>query len=355
MTSSFQSTIDALNEADSIKLTKLFACEHGIRGDVQAGVHVEDTTDPKTSLPVYSLYGPTKKVSTELLADVDAIFFDIQDVGVRFYTFLATVKNVMEACSATGTSFVVLDRPNPIAPLVSGNMLDMAYSSFVGPYQLPVSLGLTVGEYARLLQKESFAEVDLHIFEVENWNRSMWGEDWQQPWIPPSPNIPHFTTTLYYPISCFIEGTNLSEGRGTTKPFEWIGAPWFKQDEVMKHFSRKELSCLELVPAFFTPNMSKHQGDLCKGVQLVITDREGLDVARLGFELLHSIFAVHDGEAQWLEPFKVGMHPFMDLLWGTDVVRKGIDEGLSYEEVSKGWPSGLENWESRTSSILLYS
>lgn len=355
MTSSFQSTIDALNEADSIRLTKLFACEHGIRGDVQAGVHVEDTTDPKTSLPVYSLYGPTKKVSTELLADVDAIFFDIQDVGVRFYTFLATVKNVMEACTETGTSFVVLDRPNPIAPLVSGNMLDIAYSSFVGPYELPVSLGLTVGEYARLLEKERFPDADLHVYEVGNWNRSMWGEDWQQPWIPPSPNIPHFTTTLYYPISCFIEGTNLSEGRGTTKPFEWLGAPWFNQDEVIGHFSRKELPGLELVPAFFTPNMSKHQGDLCRGVQLVITDRKGLDAARLGFELLHSIFAVHDTEAQWLEPFKEGMHPFIDLLWGTDKVRKGIDQGLYYDEVSVDWQADLEDWKRRTESILLYS
>ncbi|WP_078382123.1 exo-beta-N-acetylmuramidase NamZ family protein [Sutcliffiella halmapala] len=353
-TSHFQSTIDALNKIDSIQLKKLFACEHGIRGDVQAGVHVEHAIDPNSSLPIFSLYGPTKKVSTELLEDVDAIFFDIQDVGVRFYTYLATVKNVMEACVVSGTAFVVLDRPNPIASLVSGNILDLHFSSFVGPYNMPITSGLTIGEYARLLQKESYPSIELHVYEVKKWKRSMWGEDWQQPWIPPSPNIPHVSTTLYYPISCFIEGTNLSEGRGTTKPFEWIGAPWFKQDEMIAHFSAKELPGIKLIPAFFTPNMSKHAGVNCKGIQLLMTAREGLNVARAGFELLHSIFAVHE-EAKWLEPFKKGMHSFIDLLWGTDSVRKGIDQGLSYSEVSKEWQVGLEEWKARTKSILLYS
>jgi uncharacterized protein YbbC (DUF1343 family) len=354
MTTSFQSTIDALNEIDHIQLTKLFACEHGIRGDVQAGVHVLDSVDSKTSLPVYSLYGSTKKVPTELLKDVDAVFFDIQDVGVRFYTYLATIKNVMEACETTCTSFVVLDRPNPIAPLNFGNIIDSRFSSFVGPYTLPITLGLTVGEYAKLLQKECFPAVDLHVYEVKNWNRTMWGEDCLNQWIPPSPNIPHASTTLYYPICCFIEGTNLSEGRGTTKPFEWIGAPWFKPNEVIEHFSAKELPGLQLVPAFFTPTMSKHAGIGCNGVQLLITNREQLNASSLAYELLHTIFAVHE-KAKWLEPFKEGMHPFIDLLWGTDTVRKGIDQNLSFEEVSFDWQEGLEEWKARISSILLYS
>ncbi|MGD7054047.1 exo-beta-N-acetylmuramidase NamZ family protein [Sutcliffiella horikoshii] len=353
ITSDFRSTIDVLNEIEGITLHKLFACEHGVRGDVQAGVHVEDFIDEKTALPVFSLYGPSKKVSTELLEDVDAIFFDIQDVGVRFYTYLATVKYIMEACQQTGTAFVVMDRPNPIAPLTSGNILESEYVSFVGPYSLPICLGLTIGEYARLIQKDLYPEVELHVYEVKNWNRSMWGDQWQQNWIPPSPNIPHFSTTLYYPITCFIEGTNLSEGRGTTKPFEWIGAPWFKPEEMIKHFSDKNVYGVELIPAYFTPNMSKHAGELCKGVQLLITDRGALEISKVAYELLHSIFSVHE-EAEWLEPFKEGMHPFADLLWGTKKIRMAIDSRLPYAVVAESWAKGLEDWKKRIDSILLY-
>ncbi|TYS67531.1 DUF1343 domain-containing protein [Sutcliffiella horikoshii] len=353
ITSDFRSTIDVLNEMEGIYLHKLFACEHGVRGDVQAGVHVEDFIDEKTALPVFSLYGSSKKVSTELLEDVDAIFFDIQDVGVRFYTYLATVKYIMEACHKNGTAFVVLDRPNPIAPLMSGNILQSEFISFVGPHSLPICLGLTIGEYARLIQKELFPEVELHVYEVKNWDRKMWGDQWQQHWIPPSPNIPHFSTTLAYPITCFIEGSNLSEGRGTTKPFEWIGAPWFKPEEMIKHFSDKNIDGVELIPAYFTPNMSKHVGELCKGVQLLITDRDSFEVSKAAYEFLHSIFSVHE-EAAWLEPFKEGMHPFADLLWGTEKVRAGIDTRLPYAVVAQSWNKGLDGWKKRIDSILLY-
>lgn len=353
ITSDFRSTIDVLKELEGVSLHKLFACEHGVRGDVQAGVHVEDFIDEKTGLPVFSLYGPSKKVSTELLEDVDAIFFDIQDVGVRFYTYLATVKYIMDACQQTGTAFVVMDRPNPIAPLMSGNILESEFVSFVGPHSLPVCLGLTIGEYARLIQKELYPEVELHLYEVENWNRSMWGDQWLQQWIPPSPNIPHFSTTMYYPVTCFIEGTNLSEGRGTTKPFEWIGAPWFKPEEMIKHFADKNLEGVELIPAFFTPTMSKHVGELCKGVQLLITDKRSLQVSQAAYELLHSIFSVHE-EAEWLKPFKEGMHPFADLLWGTEKVRLAIDSRLSFEAAAESWDKGLDDWKKRIDSILLY-
>ncbi|MGD6992945.1 exo-beta-N-acetylmuramidase NamZ family protein [Sutcliffiella horikoshii] len=353
ITSDFRSTIDVLKEMEGVSLHKLFACEHGVRGDVQAGVHVEDFIDEKTGLPVFSLYGPSKKVSTELLEDVDAIFFDIQDVGVRFYTYLATVKYIMEACQQNETAFVVMDRPNPIAPLMSGNTLEAEFVSFVGPHSLPVCLGLTIGEYARLIQKELYPEVDLHVYEVKNWGRDMWGDQWQQQWIPPSPNIPHFTTTLCYPITCFIEGTNLSEGRGTTKPFEWIGSPWFKPEEMIQHFADKNIEGVELIPAYFTPNMSKHAGELCKGVQLLVTDRDSLEVSKAAYELLHSIFSVHE-EAAWLEPFKEGMHPFIDLLWGTEKVRCGIDALLPYEVVAESWDRKLEDWNKRINSILLY-
>ncbi|WP_404431285.1 exo-beta-N-acetylmuramidase NamZ domain-containing protein [Sutcliffiella horikoshii] len=354
VTSDFRSTIDVLKEMEGVSLHKLFACEHGVRGDVQAGVHVEDFIDEKTGLPVFSLYGPSKKVSTELLEDVDAIFFDIQDVGVRFYTYLATVKYIMEACQQTGTAFVVMDRPNPIAPLTSGNILESEFVSFVGPYSLPVCLGLTIGEYARLIQKELYPEVDLHVYGVKNWDRSMWGDQWQQNWIPPSPNIPHFSTTLYYPITCFIEGTNLSEGRGTTKPFEWIGAPWFKPEEMIKHFADKNVEGVELIPAYFTPNMSKHVGDLCKGVQLLVTNRHSLQISHVAYELLHSIFSVHE-EAEWLAPFKEGMHPFTDLLWGTEKVRMAIDSRLPYAVAADSWDKGLDDWQKRIDSILLYN
>ncbi|NMH72935.1 DUF1343 domain-containing protein [Bacillus sp. RO2] len=353
ITSDFRSTIDVLKEMEGVSLHKLFACEHGVRGDVQAGVHIEDFIDEKTALPVFSLYGPSKKVSTELLENVDAIFFDIQDVGVRFYTYLATVKYIMEACHKTGTAFVVLDRPNPIAPLISGNIIESDFVSFVGPYSLPICTGITIGEYARLIQKELYPEVELHVYEVKNWDRSMWGDQWEQQWIPPSPNIPHFSTTLAYPITCFIEGTNLSEGRGTTKPFEWIGAPWFKPEEMIKHFLDKNIDGVELIPTYFTPNMSKHAGALCKGVQLLITERDSLQVFQIAFEFLHSIFSVHE-EAEWLEPFKEGMHPFADLLWGTEKVRKGIDALLPYEVVGESWEKGLEDWKKRIDSILLY-
>ena len=222
-----QSTADRLHQSDLCTLVALYGPEHGIRGAAQDGEHIAHSTDHRTGVPTYSLYGQVRAPDAAMLADVELMLFDIQDVGARFYTYLYTMSLSMAACAQAGIPFLVLDRPNPIGgQAVAGNCLDPAFASFVGQYPIPVRYGLTIGELARLFNEEYGIGADLHIVPMEGWQRSFYWEDTGLPWVPPSPNMPSPETAVIYPGTCFFEGTNVSEGRGTAKPFEQFGAPF---------------------------------------------------------------------------------------------------------------------------------
>src|SRR5262249_32748940 len=217
----------ALHGARGMKLVALFGPEHGIWANAQDLVEVEDSRDPLTRLPVFSLYGKTRVPTAEMLSRLDALVFDVQDVGARYYTFVYTMLYALEACAAHGKVLVVLDRPNPLGgDALDGNVLDPEYLSFVGLHPLAARHGLTVGELALMFRAEPGLDVDLRVVRMRGWARSMFFEETGLPWIPPSPNMPTVDTAFVYPGACLVEGTNLSEGRGTTRPFELVGAPW---------------------------------------------------------------------------------------------------------------------------------
>jgi uncharacterized protein YbbC (DUF1343 family) len=316
----FRSTIDLLTE--KVNVTALFSPEHGIRGNLQAGVHLEPYVDEKTNVMVYSLYGKTRKPTKEMLDGIDVLAFDMQDVGARFYTYLYTMAYAMIACAEYGKKFVVFDRPNPLDGVhVEGNILDLDYRSFVGYYELPQRYGLTIGELARLFNDVYKIGCDLEVVLMDGWKREMSYQDTGLHWILPSPNIPTPDSVYPYVGTCIFEGTNLSEGRGTTKPFELIGAPWLKADEVIEAFHKYQLKGIRLRKHYFTPMFSKHQGELCAGVQVYITDKNQADIVYGSMVLFNVIKELHQ-EFELLPPFKEGAHRFLNLLVGTDFLSK---------------------------------
>ncbi|MCY9141983.1 DUF1343 domain-containing protein, partial [Peribacillus frigoritolerans] len=270
--SKLTSIVDLLHDDPDINLTALFGPEHGVRGDAQAGASVEYYIDEKTGLPVYSLYGKTKKPTPEMLKDVEVLVFDIQDVGTRYYTYIYTMAYAMEAAKENDIPFIVLDRPNPQGgESVDGPVLEPEFSSFVGLYPIPLKHGMTVGELATLFNKEFKIGADLKVIKMKGWKRDMDYDDTGLPFVLPSPNMPTVSTTYVYPATGLIEGTNVSEGRGTTKPFELIGAPYINSDELAGKLNALRLPGVKFRAASFTPTFSKHAGKLSHGVEIYIT------------------------------------------------------------------------------------
>lgn len=315
----FRSTIDILNENYNLKA--LFSPEHGVRGDIQAGEKVETYIDSITNLPVYSLYGSTKKVSQDMLKDIDICVFDIQDVGVRHYTFLYTMTYAMESCKENRIKFVVLDRINPLGGhIVDGTVLDEKFSSFVGKYSIPTRYGLTIGEFANYINQKENIGCDLYIVRCSGWNRNLYFDQTDLPWVLPSPNIPTIDTAILYTGTHFFEGTNVSEGRGTTKPFEFIGAPWINGECLAKIMNEMDLKGAYFRPVYFKPTFSKHSGSLCKGIQIHITDRNLIKPFEIGLHLLYEIKRLYK-EFEWIKPPKQNQHYFIDLLAGSSDLR----------------------------------
>ena len=282
------SSIEILEK--EVNLVKLFSPEHGIRGDIQAGEKVSDYTDEKTGLPVCTLYGAKKIPTEEMLADLDVMVFDIQDVGSRLYTYLYSMSYSMQACGKYGKEFVVMDRPNPVGGLlVEGGYIEPDCLSFVGLHPIPYRYGLTIGEAARLFQGEYGVDCDLTVIPMEGWMREMYYDGTGLPWVFPSPNMPTLDTAIVYNATCLYEGTNISEGRGTTKPFELVGAPFLKADKLAGAMNEKKLPGVLFRPAYFTPVFSKHEGKLCGGVQLHVTDRNTFLPVKTGLYLLKEI------------------------------------------------------------------
>jgi uncharacterized protein YbbC (DUF1343 family) len=347
----------ALEARRGVKLVALFGPEHGIAADAQDLVEVGHSRDRATGLPVHSLYGETRVPTAEMLSGVDAMVFDVQDVGSRYYTFVYTLLHVMEACAREGRRVVVLDRPNPLGgEAVSGNVLEPEFRSFVGLHPLAVRHGMTVGELALMFRQELGLHVDLTVVEMTGWRRSMAYEETGLPWVLPSPNMPTVDTAFVYPGGCLVEGTNLSEGRGTTRPFELVGAPWLDGLALARDLERERIPGAAFRATAFMPTFQKHAGLLCHGVQVHVTDRHRFP-AFLTYLLL--IFHARRQDARrfaWRDPpyeYERVKLPF-DILCGTDRVRHAIEAGISPKRLAAGWAKQAAAFRRRRASYLLY-
>lgn len=309
-------TIDILK--DFCNLTALFGPEHGVRGDFGAGDEVHTYTDTVTGLPVYSLYGGSGKHFTqEMLDTFDILVYDIQDIGVRFFTFISTLHNALEDCAKAGKTVIVLDRPNPLGgDIVEGGILDMEYSSFVGCYPMPIRYGLTCGEAAVMMNEEKKLGCDLKVVLCEGWKRDSLFCDWGRVWLAPSPALMTFETTLLYPGLCLVEGTNLSEGRGTAAPFRIIGADYINAEELMEAFNREKLPGVTSTPVWFTPTASKYKDQKCSGIVLHVTDAKKLQPVMTGVVLLDKIRELYPDKYEILPPHMEFGKPMLALLSG---------------------------------------
>ncbi|MDM5296769.1 DUF1343 domain-containing protein [Bacillus pumilus] len=346
---SMKSSVDLLFEHPSINLTALYGPEHGVRGDAQAGEGVESYTDEKTGLPVYSLYGKTRKPTPEMLRDVDVLLFDIQDVGSRYYTYIYTMAYAMEASKENNIPFVVLDRPNPIGGLkVEGPVLEPDYASFVGLYPIPLRHGMTTGELARMFNKEFHINAKLTVIKMKNWKRSMTFDDTKLPFVLPSPNMPTVDSTFVYPATGLVEGTNVSEGRGTTKPFELIGAPYINSNELSDHLNQLKLKGVQFRPVSFTPTFSKHAGTLSHGVQLHVTDRTSFEAVKTGLSIIKAIHDLYPQDFQFLQTGS------FDKLIGNGWIKEDIMTGSSIKHIMKRYHHDLNLFEKKRKGYLIY-
>lgn len=346
--------VDALRSV-GLNIVALYGPEHGVRGDAAAGAHVAGGTDPRTGLPVHSLFGETRKPTPEMLQGVDALLFDLQDVGSRYYTFLYTLAYCMRAAGENGIPLAVLDRPNPIGGVrVAGNTIKEGYTSFVGMFPIANRHGLTVGELARFYQQKMGIACDLRVVEMQGWWRDMAWEDTGLQWVMPSPNIPTPDTARAYPGMCFIEGTQLSEGRGTAKPFEIVGAPYVDGDDLADALNTMEMPGVRWRALHFIPTFSKHNGVPCHGVQLHVTDRDAFRPVAAGVGLLCTLKRLYPDDFQWLPPFDEGRPPFVDFLAGGKDLREGVDAGKSAEEIMAPWTADLAAYEAARRDVLLY-
>ena len=315
------STIDLINAR--FHLTALFAVEHGIRGDAQAGAEIGTTVDEATGVTVYSAYGKNDHFNDEMLDAFDVLVFDIQDVGARFYTYLYSLSYAMEACARGGKRMVVLDRVNPLGGVKrSGTILDTRFSSFVGDYELPTQYALTIGEYAQYVKDYLHLDVDLTVVPLEGWQREMLLDDTDLPWVAPSPNCPDLAAALCYTGTCIFEGSNISEGRGTTLPFQVLGAPFLDGAALEKQMNALALPGLRFRRTSFCPTFSKHQGVMCHGVQMHITDRQACDAFAGGLLLMDAIRKMAPDQFEFICWGEEKVYS-VDKLLGTDAYRTG--------------------------------
>jgi uncharacterized protein YbbC (DUF1343 family) len=347
--------LDALLQA-GVQVGALFGPEHGFFGAEADGKGVRDTVESRTSLPIYSLYGDHLAPTEDMLASLDLLIFDMQDVGVRFYTYISTLLYVLKSAAQAGLPVMVLDRPNPLRGMVGeGPPLEEDYLSFVGALSLPVLHGLTMGEMAKLIKARYHLQVDLQVIALHGWKRAMWFDQTGLPWVPTSPGMPHFSTTLLYPCTCFLEGTNISEGRGTPLPFEMVGAPFVEASTLARFLNEKDIPGVRFRAVSFVPNGSKHAGKLCHGVQLHMTDREAFRPVYSALHLIKGLMAHSAGQFGFLEDSWEGEKPHFDLLMGTDQVRNMLQQGADVEEIMADWPAYRQQFEEERAAYLLYN
>lgn len=375
--SSFDACLESdieLFRAHDVKLVALYGPEHGVRGNAQAGQTVPFYYDEDYKLPVFSLYGQTHKPPPDMLTNIDkymrsfdtqhtgkspaagalsgidVMIFDLQDAGARVYTFVATMAYAMQSCADAGIPFIVLDRPNPINGVtMEGPVLEYPkYSSFIGLYPIPLRHGMTVGELAKLFNAKFLPkEADLTVVPMENWHRDEWFDETSLPWVMPSPNLPAFDSAAVYPGQVLLEGTNLSEGRGTTRPFELFGAPWIDGFVLAKALNGLHLPGVKFREVWFTPTFSKFQGILCGGCQLHITDRKAFQPVATTLNVLAVVKQLYGGRLK----FHAG---YFDKVMGTSSVREALKRGESVKKIIASFQLGLDDFARMRAPFLLY-
>jgi uncharacterized protein YbbC (DUF1343 family) len=348
---------DLLGDLGGARLVRLLAPEHGLWGAAQDHAPVRSTRDAATRLRVWSLYGVRRAPTPSMLRGLDALVVDLQDVGARYYTFAWTMVIVMRACARAGVPVIVLDRPNPLGgERIEGNLPDPAFASFVGLHPLPARHGLTIGELARHVNVEHAIGCRLTVVAMRGWRRAMLWEDTGLPWVAPSPNMPTTDTARVYPGGCLIEGTNLSEGRGTTRPFEYVGAPFLDQHRYADALARLALPGVHFRAARFMPTFHKWAGRSCGGVQLHVVDRARFKPFLTGLALIAVARRSAPRAFAWRRPpyeFERRRLP-IDILCGTDALRLAIEGGEPLTRLERRWDGDLRGWKRRRAPALLY-
>lgn len=353
----FRHAADLLNEHGDINLRALFGPQHGIRGDVQDNMIETDHAVDATGLPIYSLYSETREPTEYMLKDVDVLVFDMQDVGCRIYTFAYTMANSMVAAKRFGKKVIVCDRPNPINGRdVAGNVLETEQASFVGLYPMPTRHGMTLGELAQLFNDKFGIACDLSVISMEGWDRDCWLDETDTPWVLPSPNIPTLDSATMFPGTVHFEGTQISEGRGTTRPFELIGAPYIDPAKYAQRLNELNLPGVFFRSCVFRPTFQKHGGVSCGGVQIHVTDRSSFEPVAVGVAMVKVAYELYPEEFRWKEPpyeYVYDRNPF-DVIAGTSRIREVIESGGSIEDLWSWWAPNLKEFKEVRESYLLY-
>jgi uncharacterized protein YbbC (DUF1343 family) len=349
---------DLLHAHPDINLTALFGPQHGIRGDLQDNmIETDHAVDRVTGKPVYSLYSETREPTEQMLEDVDVLVFDMQDVGCRIYTFNYTMANCMRAAQRFGKKVVVCDRPNPIGGLgVAGNVLEPEYASFVGQFPMPTRYGMTVAELAQMFNQHFKIGCDLEIVPLSGWTRNSWLDETDAPWVMPSPNIPTVDTTVVFPGTVHFEGTQISEGRGTTRPFELVGAPYIIPEQYADRLNAIGFPGVYFRSSVFQPTFQKHARVSCGGVQLHVTNREEFEPVVAGVAMVKLALEMYPGDFRWKEPpyeYVYDRNPF-DVIAGTNQLREAFERGDSLEEIQRSWQPALEKFKEVRNQFLLY-
>ena len=355
--SQFRHTADRLSDDPGITLAAIFGPQHGFRADLQDNmIETAHARDARRRVPVYSLYSDVREPTAAMLEGLDALVVDIQDVGTRVYTFIYTVANCLKAAARHHVPVIVCDRPNPINGVdVEGNLLQPEYSSFVGQYPIPMRHGLTVGEIARLFNEAFGIGADLRVVPMTGWQRTMFFDETALPWVLPSPNLPTLDTAIVYPGAVLVEGTRLSEGRGTTRPFELIGAPWIDGEALADAMNARRLPGVHFRPVFFEPTFQKHAKETCGGCQIHVLDREAFRPLRSVVELIDECHKHAPSRFEWREPPYEYEHDKMpiDILSGSGRLREAVADG-SVKAFVDSWAADEDRFRRQREPFLLY-
>jgi uncharacterized protein YbbC (DUF1343 family) len=354
----FRHVADLFQAENKVKLTALFGPQHGIRGDVQDNmVESPHVKDQETGLPIYSLYSETREPTEEMLKDVDTLVCDMQDVGCRIYTFIYTLANCMRAAKRFGKRVVVCDRPNPIGgEQIAGTVLEEQFASFVGQFPLPTRHGMTVCELAQLFNEHWGIDCELELVKMEGWSREQYFDETDAPWVLPSPNMPTLDSAVVFPGTVHLEGTQMSEGRGTTRPFELVGAPYIEAADYARRLENMSFPGVTFRAAAFLPTFQKHAGRLCGGVQIHVTDRRAFEPVIVGVATVKLAYELYPELFDWkMAPYEYvyDKNPF-DVIAGTNKLREAIERGDSIERIAESWTARLEEFKQVRERFLLY-
>lgn len=355
---SFRHAADVFHEHPDVNLTALFGPQHGIRGDVQDNmIETEHSVDQVTGIPIHSLYSETREPTEAMLRDVDVLVFDMQDVGCRIYTFAYTMANCMRAAKAFNKRLLVCDRPNPInGKDVAGNVLEPDQASFVGHFPIPTRHGMTLGELALMFNDHFGIGCELEVVMMKGWKRESWHDETDAPWVMPSPNIPTVESATVFPGTVHFEGTQISEGRGTTRPFELIGAPYIVPHEYAAELNRLSLPGVSFRSCVFRPTFQKHAGISCGGVQIHVLNRNRFEPVTVGVAMVKVAYDMYTESFRWKEPpyeYVYDRNPF-DVIAGTTKLREAIEQGSTVEAIVDSWQASLTEFMKVRERYLLY-